>query len=61
MPEAMREWMADGERLRDRRVYGTPYRNLRDEAARLGCSARILSSLENGRLPGAAALLEGEG
>lgn len=58
VPREAEQWIADGKRLRDRRVHGTPYRNLRDEAARLGLDVIRLSRLEQGVLPGAAALLQ---
>lgn len=60
VPCEMKQWMADGERLRHRRVEETPYRNQRTEAKRLGLDPVRLSRLEQGLEPGAAALLEAE-
>jgi len=60
VPRAMEQWIADGERLRQRRVEELPYRNQRTESARLGIDVVRLSRLEQGLEPGGAALLEME-
>lgn len=57
-PPEMEQWMETGQKLRERRVLGVPYRTLQEEAALMQMTPQQLSRLEQGREAGGAALLE---
>lgn len=44
------DWIRRGKAMRDRRVNGTPYRKLHDEAKRRGLDAVTVSQMESGRI-----------
>lgn len=48
VPDVMREWMARGRRLREKRLAAR--RNLREEAARRGLNVVELSQMEHGKI-----------
>jgi hypothetical protein len=50
VPDEMADWIRVGIAMRDRRVNGTPYRSLHEEAKRRGLDTVTLSRMERGKI-----------
>lgn len=48
--DEMAQWVIDGKKMRQDRVYGQPYRSLVEEAKRRGLDTVILSQMEMGKI-----------